>query len=554
MLASPFRAFFKLVFGFLSGGDSELGQQIPVSRRIWRAFVRLLFLPFWLTFQILKFIILSWTTTRDGNTAMLGALPLAGIMAVLAILVVSGLLQNRRILGLHNSSAKDCVEVKDYENAVLYSRRVQNITGMESLRFNHAMVIEQAGMEQNAIAIAREMADPNTAGFLPAHVYLAQKLVAVTEDDPAHNDNMKMARQHLERVIDKASHVGDPSYVTAARLLPQVIFQLGEVESAMRLFEQISALEPRVVPELAKYMIENGRESEADVHIERGISRIKEFAQINPNVRELWLWMYQILMVRKDYNLAIHELGLGLRQTTNNTIRAFILRLQSDVRIELSNAFGDDISTADNYRRKLIPVCQAVQGCPQNPLAIAAFIDLVVFPSNENATVWLEDEARDHASPSMYHIINGVRDSVFGKPATGGQHFRLAFNGDSRVAIIVNEIAVSMYRDKKRYRDALKLVDVAIATWGGVARLFHTRGNILMELGRHQEALADLEYAFEHIKKDPGLMESLATAIAESGGKTGESESLLEQARLLREEIEQKQKEYFRQLATGERS
>ncbi len=546
ILTAPFRAFFGFLFGFLGGKDDGLGQQIPLGRRILRGIIRIVLLPLWLTFQFLKFIVLSWTTTRDGNMVLASVIPLLGIMAVGAIMLAANFFENRRILTLYQGRAQECLEVEDYENAVLFSRRGQSISNSDALKFSHALVVKETGLEENAAHIIGEMAPTYEVGYLPAHLYLAGLLIRATEDDPEFDQKLADARQHLERVLAKAADTKDPNYQSAAGLLPKVVFRQGDIKEAMAMYANISHVSPDIVPELARYLLENGDEAGADYHIGRGLEALRRIALVNPNVKDIWILVRDILMVKKEYFRAINELKQGMTLATKPAVKRVILRMQSDVMVEYSRKFTD-LGKQGVFREKLKNVCQALYTYPKNEDAIEEFVALILYPENQQISDWLEVEARDHVAPSIYHIINGLKDSVLGKPATGRQHFKLAFQGDSRVAVIVNDLAMELANNQNQPDDALKLIDVAIETWGA-ASLNQTRGVILEKLGRYEDAIAELDYSMQHLRNSPVAYESLATCY-KNVGRVAEAQELETRAEELREEILAENIKFWREVA-----
>ncbi len=115
---------------------------------------------------------------------------------------------------------------------------------------------------------------------------------------------------------------------------------------------------------------------------------------------------------------------------------------------------------------------------------------------------WIDDEVRDHVAPAIFHVIHGVRDALKGKPLTSQEHFKLAFNNDPRTAIIINDIAFMIAVEKKRPEEGLRLINRSIESWPTSAKLYQTRGEILMELGKFDQAVQELEYAASVIEKD----------------------------------------------------
>jgi tetratricopeptide (TPR) repeat protein len=559
ILGAPFRA----ILGWLSGPDSQLGQNVSLPRRIWTVLVQLVVFPFWLLVQLLKFIVLSWTTTRDGAAAMWGLVPLLLIFLVTGVVFASGFVEDRLTKSMHRRKVLEAEEVEDYEKAIMYSRRVQNINPAATWKFIHGLTLFRAGMQENGLALIRELAIMDESGHLPAHLFVAKELMNISPDDPQYEDELETARQHLAWVVSKTADDDDAIGVDARQLLPRILFEQAQLadneedrdrlmKEAIEGFENVALVAPEVIPKLVRYLLENDEVEQANLQVGRGLEKLLALAERSPNRPEIWTVISEIWMVsdRHDkYNQAVAYLDRGLPKVTEQLVRDHIRRLQANALVELSKSQSDPDSP-DALQRKLTPICSALQIYPRNPLAMNEFIDLVVYPPNPDYAGWLETIARDEASPALYHIINGILDSVNGKPATGSKHFRLAMNGDARAGVIVNDLASTLCKEKNRCVDALRIIDVAIDTWSSAATLIQTRGEILLSLGRPAEALPELEFATDRLGNDPRAFSALADCYEELG-RDDQAANARQKSRSLEEEIDRRMAEIRKRIERG---
>ncbi len=538
-IAAPFQFLLSL----LGGSDQELGQQVPLHKKIWRGFLFVLWFPFWLLFQFGQFVIMSWTTTRDGGAALYGALPMLGILGVVGILVASNFLKGNLTRRIHRLECIAAEENDDFEKAILCSRRVVNISKQPNWRFIHALTLRRSGMEQNSLGIMGQLADPDVKGHEPAHLYIAQDLLAdLSTEDPEYESRLATARKHLERIQERNPDHDSPAYKQSVIMLAQIMFLQGDVDRAMGIYDRISAQVPQIIPDLAKYLIEKNRIERAQFHITRGVESIRRAAEVNPNQPQLWSTLHEILMVNNDYQAALDELNFAHRKAKDAVVKSQIRKLQSDVLVDFANT-AQNIDTRDGFRRKLLHICRAVETYPRNENAIREFIGMVLYPEHADASQWLDAEALDNVNPALFHVIYGIRDAVQGKPVTSKGHLKLAFDGDSRTAFIINDVAFLLSFRSQQHYDALRLINVAVDTWPSAAKLYQTRGEIFVKIGRYEDARLDLEYAVKQLPQEPRAFEVLGDCY-EKLGRDEDAAEYRAIAKRIRLEIEEKVKQY----------
>ena len=497
------------------GHETGIGQDLPLPKRILRFFLQTIFFPFWLLGQLATFLFLSWTTTRDGKAALVGFIPLSGIVFIGGITFAADFLESRLTKAVNTNAANNAELVEEYEEAVLYSRRLQNILSSDSTKFWHAKKLIKAGMVDNGMEIVNDLASPHEAGYIGAHIYLGEKLFNEWNEDRELVDGLELARKHFEWVESKAVD-GNHYKSVAQRYIPLIMFEQNDFEEASKRFQQISNIVPGVVPKLAQYLLDNGETELAKRHMDRGLTALDRSAEINPNDIRIWQLKYQILEVTEDYKRIMEELNVGYQLANLEYTKQGILQLQSRALHEFSNNF-EKLDDEDSVRRKFSLVIKSLTRNPRNTGALNDLISLLAYPPNDKIRNWVEDEARTQGEPAIGQLILGLLDTLQNKVGTGRMYLRLAATSDHKAATLLNFFCDAMAAKESQLGDALQLANIAIATWSGPPELFKTRAEILLKLDRAEEALVDLEYAKHVGSEDPNLYRAFANCYRNLG-------------------------------------
>ncbi len=560
VLTAPFRA----VLSLLSGPDNELGQHVPLPKQIFRFVLRIIFFPVWLVGQLILFLLMSWSSTRNGSAAMWSLIPFSLMLVVAGVVFGSNFIEDRLTKSMHRLAVIESEAVEDFDSALLFSKRVQNITQSPNFRFAHAQTLINAGLREQGSILIEELADPDLPGYVWAHQFLAEDLMRTPEHDPAYAENLELARKHLEIVRKKGNEGGN--VVGASVLLGDLLFRQGDLErvrlgdteaddpyitEAVEIYKQISDYAPQAAPNLIRYYMKKDLPAMANGIRTTAVVQLIKIAQLNPNNPRVWNLMYQILTVREsDYADAIIELDKGLRSATNDQARQAIFMLRSNVSLLMARS-RPEVKNRDDFMAKVGFLSEAWQANVQNGEALKDLIDLLVYPASPEYWVWLKAESgkTDALSGPLVYMFSGVRDSIQGKAPSAEQNFQLAFR-DRRIVSSINQIALILAVDQGKPADALRLIDTAIDTWRTPAVLFQTRGQILLKLARYQEALPQLEYAAEIFAKDPAPFFLLAECYSKLG-RSDEAVEMQEKAVVLQKKIEALQREAIEQLSGG---
>ncbi len=91
-------------------------------------------------------------------------------------------------------------------------------------------------------------------------------------------------------------------------------------------------------------------------------------------------------------------------------------------------------------------------------------------------------------------------ESLDGNPDAAKLHFEVASAQGLQTAQLMNNLAWSIaYSEMPRLETALELVNRALVMQPGRPEILDTRGHIFAKMGRHTEAIADLERALPNL-------------------------------------------------------
>ncbi len=414
----------------------------------------------------------------------------------IATAIVSKFVEQRYTLFNHRSNLVNGIDNEEFEKALVCAKRICSLRDEHRWRFQMAYALYSAGKDAHARAIIDQLAPVDHAVFKEAHMFLVDQYLNNADLDLTQEQRLDNAQVHLRHAYEL-----DQTDSRVQLQMAAVMNIQGKTDEAMKIYRRWSDQEPAVVPDLARHMIRLGETANAEFEIERAIRNLRDLGMENPGNQRIWQTLYDVLMVQEDYPRAIQVLADAAKLTDDEGARRQISVLQSNVYVNFARSM-EDVETQDSFRRQLIAINNALSKYPRNSLALESLIKLVLYPKTQEFENWLLSEARDHISPSVTHVIHGIRDCVRGNPVSGKNHFNLAFDGNNIAAIVVNDIAFILTNTKQEHQDALKLMDVAIDTWPDVWLLYQTRGEILLALDRNEEALQELKFAGESINKD----------------------------------------------------
>ena len=163
----------------------------------------------------------------------------------------------------------------------------------------------------------------------------------------------------------------------------------------------------------------------------------------------------------------------------------------------------------------------ALKVAPNNPRVLEMVADEVLATAkNENEEiVILRQSLIGGTSPGIAHFIQGTTALLDNNSEEAIKHLKIAAQLMPHSSAILNNLAFAMADDESTLEEALKFSESAIEQSANPPpHFFETRGQILRRMGRHLEAISDLELALKH----PSLAENAHRALAECYEKIGD--------------------------------
>jgi predicted Zn-dependent protease len=118
----------------------------------------------------------------------------------------------------------------------------------------------------------------------------------------------------------------------------------------------------------------------------------------------------------------------------------------------------------------------------------------------------------------MLHFTLGIDAWQHARPEEARKHFALAYDTASQLPYVANNMAMILtVGDKPDLPRALAIIQSALAKFPNNPNFRETRGEILVQSGRAQEAVADLEFALPLLASKRATHKALGEAYRSLG-------------------------------------
>ena len=170
---------------------------------------------------------------------------------------------------------------------------------------------------------------------------------------------------------------------------------------------------------------------------------------------------------------------------------------------------------------KRLQILHAAIGVAPSDPAVGSSIAQLIIDCRDNRSPevnQLKEAILAGTDPVATHFIRGTLALLDGKFEEAKSQLELALQSEPNAPTILNNLAVAIAEMKgSDLEKALSLVDVALTKLPNHAYFLETRGQILVELKRWQEAIPNLEVALEAKELRPAIYPSLALAYEKIG-------------------------------------
>ena len=466
--------------------------------------------------------LIEWLETRN-YLRLLAALPALLALVSLGAFAVShfGWTPARAVANTVEAG-QNAYAAGDYERARLAYLGLIHLSGRREPEYTYkiALSLARTGRKEEAATLLAALAPPDRAGYAPAHLFLAKTLLEAGRGGP---QVLRVAEAHLLNVLR-----AEPQNDEVRYLLGQLSANLGQWSEARKYLSDAVSAHPEAALLLATAHQATGDTTAARAWAERAAKYFsaRVAAAVGDDLLSRVAWA-KALVLLKDYPAAFAILEAGYKKASNPDYKSCLAQLCA----EWVGSLDKDNARDLGERLRVIQV--GLQYAPQNESLLRALA----------AMSGLEGTAAEAAQQSVNRMLAAGQNVALLHFCLGGlawqrgdldkarYHYQAAYASDPTAPNVANNLAAAlMTGDKPEYPLALAIIQPLVEKFPRNPNYRDTRGQILVALGREQEAVPDLEFAL------PKLPDPLSThkALAQAYRKLGFADLAAEHERLAR--------------------
>jgi tetratricopeptide (TPR) repeat protein len=444
-----------------------------------------------------------WLITRPYQLLWRALPAMLAVITVLAVAVACMFPQGQ---GNYQAVVNQALSKKDYATVRVASLRQMQLGGNQPpYLFNLAQSLDGLGQPGEAQVLMRMVAPLSRPGHAPAHLYAARALLVRTNLSPA---ECARAETHLSHVLTL-----NPTSLEANDILGSMYAEMHCWDLAKKHLAMASAGNPFSAVSLAALLMDQGDPEGARKYA--AVARhlfLAWFAHDDrPTVGLAWI---KSLALEDDFPGA---LGMLQRRREHFTKTAYAVAT-GDLYLMWANFIQ---RTQPGDLTTLIQLLKTgLEAAPKN-VGLLGILGRIC-EHNETATpaqrAFLENLLAKGEAPELLHYILGMAAWDRSELEAARRHFQLACAASPPTAIVVNNLAYLMVMgpnpDPPR---ALAMINPLVEQFPKAGNYRDTRGQILVKLGRWQEAITDLEQALPQLPRKGQTHGALAIAYRELG-------------------------------------
>jgi predicted Zn-dependent protease len=453
----------------------------------------------------------AWRRSRNIRFLLGGAPALLVGVLVLGLAVAASLTSREERDLRYLEQARSAFKSRNYALALTcYDRLAPHGANRPEILFGLSQACFARGQTARALVILNALAPREQQGYGPAHLWTARRLL----DGSPSDETLRVARLHLRHALNGELEERD----AAVGLLGQVyLAEKDYVQAEMYLAKAVKAYpELRLKRAQMHDRLGNAREAkhEAQLAVEYFQARAKSDLG---DVRARLTWADGLtFLTRFPEAAAVLKEGLeaGPEPPARSAYRAALGMVYA---AWLRQRDGDARADAAEKFRLL---SEGLRYDDSNAALLGRLADLarIQGPEADQARETLQALLAQGDGSPLVHFALGVDAWRRGDAASAEVHLKAAQRLAPNLPVIANNLAWVLAQGKADdLPRALELSNLALQRAPNQPAFHGTRGEILVRLGKWNEALTDLEAALPASPKDPRLHRSLAEVYAQLG-------------------------------------
>ena len=521
-------------------------------------------LPFRLLAGFFMFLISSWSTSRNGF-AFLKSFPVLGVFATfgLALLAADFINTEGKRLG-HNMGHLNFHAGESPEHCEMFARNLMNLKSEPEFLYQLGLSYDRNEQPTEAYDVMRSLAPDNmlelmamenagqsggkleiTPGFSDAHIWLSEYYGRTRTLDITDQLRDTLVARHLEYAVriepenrraryhlglmflkDAQKHdKGTPEYL---RLTQKTVDEFEQVVEG-----DLSRFQLAAMPKLIELQMELAEDDvDSQNRLSRYINSLQPISERYPEEVAILATMVRCAILMEDFPRALGIVKGGLQRAQEPTSKQRIARMASMVFMEHAKNYSD-LTNPIHYRGRIHTLSEAVVSNPGDRNVYISLLDFVGTIPSEPGIIndqWLSDAINGAKHPGVIHCLIGFKKVAAGDFLAGEKHWRIAEQQyvNSR-AIINNLMDVASVDRPDEFKNLLDIITLGIELFPDQPVFHRTRGVYLANLGRHEDAIADLVEAADKIPNVVDVHQHLILCYQ----KTGESDKEMKQRQVL---------------------
>lgn len=441
----------------------------------------------------------EWIMGRNYRALLEGFPAIAATTAAIVLTVMVFRLNAEENIETYKHALTDGAKARDPAAATLILERLALLDpDQPEYRYQWALAVRLQGKFDRAMSLLSSIAPLDHAGFAPAHLVIAQRLL----DNQPTPETMRIAEIHLRRALER-----QPDSEDALSMLGQLYFAQGKYKEAERYLLQVVIARPELTLCLAQMYSAMGNKQSMEVNARRAQKFFRERVDASVDDHASRMNWARMTLLLGDGPTAISILQEGLRLSGEQGYRRALGQAYvawTDALVKAGNG---------NVGQCLTLLEQGIRHDYTNPALIDRLLVLCRAKEPEAGKVrgTLRQLLAEGVAVSTVNLILGADARERGRLEEARQHFERAFALAPEMPIVINNLAWSLaFSENPDLQRSLGLIESALQRWPNQLNFRETRGQILIKLGRWKEALSDLEAALPALPQNQALHQALA--------------------------------------------
>ncbi len=483
----------------------------PVLWLIW------LLQPLWRPIAALGGFLYGWFVTRQWF-AMRWGLPALVLLLPLALMSgYSWWIGNGAVISRYQADVKAALASQDYERAQLFERKLAQLgVDTELTEYRTALALAEEEKLEQAFERMQLLAPEDRPGYPSAHYWMVQQLMSgklVQAELLADNDeSRRLAKIHLDHLetLEIASE-----YLQYLRAL--WLAQGNQLAEAATVLEPLVAIMPNAAFESMRIhlALENTDRARRDARtlVTHMTTQVQRSAQLQPADYQQWLAAEEVLGNLKQMRTLLDE-WIAIEPDSPEVQKALATVCRREAAQMLRDPLPDPKQIVELWLRAA-ELDQADDSL--SSLVGTLYRDRDLQPIYEKVLVALRESP---LTPSALLVAVGTEAAIAEQYLDAREFLAVAVERDDTNPVAWNNYGLVLSEgEDAQLEEALTAVNRALAIAPNEHRFRETRGQILLKLGRWQQAVDDLEFALNGLPDLAAIHVSLAKAYEALGSE-----------------------------------